>query len=118
MLYSSEEARTNELGSIEQHRPLQSKHVILHLEQTAGPGFQKLQENTKHGLFFRSFYSTTAAESYITKEPSQTNEANMPEKVALSLKIKRIRKTDAQEVNTKHVAKVACPIIHYTETNL
>ena len=51
-------------------------------------------------------------------KPNQTNEANMPEKVALSLKINRICKTDAQEVNTKHVAKVACPIIHYTETNL
>ena len=81
MLYSSEEATTNEMGSIERHRPLQSIYIILHLEQTAGPGFQKLQENTKHGLHFRSFYSTTPAESYITKEPSQTNAANMPEKV-------------------------------------
>ena len=82
MLYSSEEVTTCEMGSIEHHRPLQSIYIILHLEQTDGPGFQTLQENTKHGLHFRSFYSTTQAESYITKEPSQTNEANMPEKVA------------------------------------
>ena len=47
MLYSSEEATTCEMGSIGQHRPLQSIYIILHLEQTAGPGFQKLQENTK-----------------------------------------------------------------------
>ena len=72
----------------------------------AGTGFQKLQVNTKHGLHFRSCCSTTPAESYNTKEPSQTS---MLEKVALSLKINRIRKTDAQEVNTKHVVKAACP---------
>ena len=85
MLCSSEEATTNEMGSIEQRRPLQSIYIILHLEQTAGLGFQKLQENTKHGLHFRSFYSTTPAESYITKEPSQTNRAKMPENVAIKV---------------------------------
>ena len=42
MLYSSEETTTNEMESIEQHRPLQSIYIILHLEQTAGPGFQKI----------------------------------------------------------------------------
>ena len=40
----------------------------MHQEQTAGPGFQNLQENTKHGLHFRSYYQlknvTIAAESY------------------------------------------------------
>ena len=37
MLYSSEEATTFEMGSIEQNQPLQNT-IILHLEQTAGPG--------------------------------------------------------------------------------
>ena len=41
------------------------------------PGFQKLQENTKHGLHFRSYYQfknlTIAAESYQEgAEPNQT----------------------------------------------
>ena len=84
------------MGSIiEQHRPLQSIYIILHLEQTAEPGFPKLQENTKHGLHLRSFYSTTLAESYIMKEPSQTNEANMPEFA------KQTRKRSTQNMSRK-----------------
>ena len=55
MLYGSEEATTNEMGSIEQHRPLQSIYIILHLEQTGGPGFKKLQENTKHSYISDPF---------------------------------------------------------------
>ena len=44
MLCSSEEATTNEMGSIEQHRPLQSIYIILHLEQTPGPAFKNYKK--------------------------------------------------------------------------